>query len=224
MLAFSMTAANFLLSDCDEGLELLRAHLARHDALGAQRFGDLRLGQPLDGDLVVAVHHRGRRAGGREQAEPVEQLVAFQPRRAVLQRLDIGQLRHAVERGDRDRADLAGLQQALRGGKAGEAHGHVAGRDAGHRRRRAPVRHVQHVECRPSCSSARPQAAADCRRRTTRTTACRHWPWHRRSAPAACAPAWPPPPPRRRARCRPARSARARASGRRSSSPCRDGG
>ena len=51
----------------------------------------------------------GRRAGGREHAEPVEQLVALEPGRAVLQRRDVGQLRHALERGDGDRAQLAGL-------------------------------------------------------------------------------------------------------------------
>src|SRR6478736_9436100 len=62
----------------DEGAELLRAHLTRHDALGAERLRDLRFGQTPGGDLVVAVHHRGRRARRREQAEPVQQLVAFE--------------------------------------------------------------------------------------------------------------------------------------------------
>ena len=54
---------------------------AIHDYEG---FGDLRLGQSLGDNIVVTAHHHSRRTGGREESKPVEQLVAFQPRRAVL--------------------------------------------------------------------------------------------------------------------------------------------
>src|SRR5207245_7267866 len=88
---------------------------------------------------------RDRRGGGREQPEPVEQLVTLELNRCLGERGYIGQLRHAVARGDGDGAQPTVLDQRQRGGETGKAHGDGTGRNVSDGRRRTAIGHVQHV-------------------------------------------------------------------------------
>src|SRR5215831_19624579 len=57
------------------------------------------------------------RGGGRKQPEPVEELVALELDRCLGERGRVGQLRHALARGDGDGAQPAILDQRQRGGE-----------------------------------------------------------------------------------------------------------
>ena len=86
MFACSTILPNFSASGTHEGAILRRAHRARHDALHLKLLGDRLVAQAVVHHLVEPRDDRLRRAGRREQAEPVEQLVVLQLRRRLGER------------------------------------------------------------------------------------------------------------------------------------------
>src|SRR6266516_438497 len=68
--------AEFLGLRCNERAVLRRRQDARHDALHLQLPGDRLVAQARRHDLIEARDDRLRHGGGREQSEPIEQLVA----------------------------------------------------------------------------------------------------------------------------------------------------
>ena len=85
-----------------------------------------------------------RRALGREQSHPDVRLVARHAR--LDHRRHVGKLRRARRAGDRERAQLAGLDVADHAGGAGNRHHHLAAEEIGRRLAAALVRDVIHLD------------------------------------------------------------------------------
>ena len=96
MLAAVTILPNFPVSDVTKLLNSA-AFIGRGTMPCAMSFSVIRLVGHRGIDEAVEPVDDRRRAAGAEHAEPVEQLVTLQSRRAALQRLHIGQLRHRAQ-------------------------------------------------------------------------------------------------------------------------------
>ena len=94
-------------------------------------------------------HDRLRRAGGHEQSVPADDLVALAGplRRASAAPAASGE---RLSAGDRERAQLAGLRERQRARDVFEHELDLAADEIGERRPAALVRHVRHLQRRPS--------------------------------------------------------------------------
>src|SRR6516162_1269829 len=99
--------AEFLRLRRNELAVLRRSHDPRHNALRVQRLRDRPVAQGRHYDAIEARDDRARRGGGREQPEPVEELVALELGRRLRERSRVRQLRHALARSDGDGAQPA---------------------------------------------------------------------------------------------------------------------
>ena len=127
------------------------------------------------------------RSGGRQQPEPgadLERMAAFGHRRHV------GQHRDALLRRHAERAHRAGPDRPERERHHVEHHADMSGREVLRGGRRPAIRHVGDVDAGGELEQFAGDVAGCADRPARRRTACRDWPWRRRSAPAA---SWPAP-------------------------------
>ena len=174
-----------LLADV-RGELLARAGL-RLEAVLEELLADVGGVQHLHQLAVPAIEDLRRRLAGRDERIPVGRLEAGIAR--LGDGRHVGQRRRAREAGDRERAQLAGVDVRQHGRGRRPVRRDAPAEEVGHRRAAALVRDVRDVDAGALLEELAREIAAPSRRPTIHTRACRASPSRARRIPAASSPA-----------------------------------
>ena len=185
MLASLMTLAHFGMSAAMAARVSSRRAADRVEAKGGELLLHLGIGQHLQQFGAHLVDDGLRRAGRRQQGEPRGRLEAREAQ--LVQGRQVGRIGRTLERGDADAAHPAVAHQRQAGAGILDADRDHAAHDVGEIG--AAIGNVLHLDAGQMAEQLARHVLRRADARRAVATACRDWPWHRRSGRRSTSPA-----------------------------------